>query len=60
MKVGDLVKQKNEVGALGLIMELNTHAEPSFGPCWYVFWFAPYNKIFPSWKSEIEVISESR
>ena len=59
MKVGDLVKQKNEVGALGLIMELNTHAESSFGPCWYVFYFT-YSKILPAWESEIEVISESR
>ena len=65
MKAGDLVKLKNDGGDLdrweefGLIMELNTHAEPSFGLCWYVFYFT-YNKILPAWEYELEVISESR
>jgi len=63
MKVGDLVKLKYDVGIptleIGLIMKLNTIAEPSFGPCWYVFYFA-YKKILPTWESELEMISESR
>jgi len=63
MKVGDLVKLKNDGGdperweELGLIMELNTHAEPSFGLSWYVFYFT-YRRILPAWEYELEVISE--
>jgi len=44
---------------LGIIMDLNTDAEPSLGPCWCVFWFA-YSKSIAAWEHELEVISESR
>jgi len=58
MKVGDLVRMKND-DDLGIIMDLNTDAEPSLGPCWCVFWFA-YSKSIAAWEHELEVISESR
>ena len=64
MKVGDLVKLKNDGGdpgrweELGLIMSLNTFAEPSLGRCWYIFYFT-YKKILPAWENELEIISES-
>ena len=57
MKIGDLVRMKND-NVLGLIVELNIDAEPSFGTCWHVFWFA-YRRRLPSWESELELISES-
>ena len=58
MKIGDLVRMQND-DVLGLIVELNTDAEPSLGPCWHVFWIA-YNKRIAAWEHELEVISESR
>ena len=56
MKVGDLVRM-DEDDVLGVIMELNTAAEPSFGPCWHVFWFV-YSRSLPAWEYELEVVSE--
>jgi len=58
VKVGDLVRMKND-DDLGIIMELNTYAEPSLGPCWHVFWFA-YSKSIAAWETQLEVLSESR
>jgi hypothetical protein len=58
VKVGDLVRAKND-DVLGMIIELNTGAEPSFGPCWHVFWFA-YRRSLPSWEHELEVVNENR
>jgi hypothetical protein len=57
VKVGDLVKMEDD-DVLGMIMELNTGAEPSLGPCWHVFWFV-YSRRLPAWEHELEVISES-
>ena len=65
MKVGDLVKAVNDAGdpgrweELGLIVMKNTIAEPSLGPCWYVFYFT-YKKILPAWESELAMINECR
>ena len=58
MKVGDLVRMKND-DVLGMIMELNTDAEPSFGPCWHVFFFE-YKRSLAMWETQLEVISEGR
>ena len=58
MKIGDLVRVKHD-DVFGIIVELNTDAEPSFGPCWHVFWFA-YRRSLPSWEHELEVLNESR
>jgi hypothetical protein len=55
MKIGDLVRMKND-DVLGVIAEINTSAEPSLGPCWYVFWFA-YSRSIPAWETELEVVS---
>ena len=57
MKVSDLVHMKND-DVLGIIMELNTSAEPSFGPCWYVFFFL-YKRRLAMWEHELVVISET-
>ena len=57
MKVGDLVRMKND-DVLGMIMELNTYAEPSLGPCWHVFFFENKKNI-AMWETQLEVISES-
>jgi len=57
MKVSDLVHMNND-DVLGMIMELNTDAEPSFGPCWHVFFFE-YKRTLPMWEHELVVISET-
>jgi len=59
MKVGDLVRMKNDT-ALGIIMTLNIHSEPSLGICWYVFYFMKGKGMtLPLWESQMELISES-
>jgi hypothetical protein len=58
MKIGDLVTMKGD-DVLGMIVGLNTDAEPSFGSCWHVFWFQ-YGRRLPSWESELEMVNESR
>ena len=56
MKVGDLVRMKND-DVLGMIMGVNTYAEPLFGACWNVFFFE-YNRSLGMWETQLEVISE--
>ncbi len=56
MKIGDLVMTKGD-DVLGMIVESNTDAEPSFGPCWHVFWFA-YGIRIPSWERELVRVEE--
>jgi len=56
MKIGDLVLTKLD-DVLGMIVELNTAAEPSLGPCWYVFWFE-YGVMLPSWERELVRVEE--
>jgi hypothetical protein len=64
MKIGDLVKMKNDGGdpgrweELGLIVELNTDADSSSGLCWQVF-YPTYRRALPAWEYELEVIGES-
>ena len=55
--VGDLVRIKGD-DVLGLVISLNVVAEPSFGPCWYVFWYE-YRKILPEWEINLDIISKS-
>ena len=64
MKVGDLVRSKNDAGdvgrsePLGIITKLSTGFEPSLGPCWEVFYF-DYRRNLPTWESELEALNES-
>jgi len=59
MKVGDLVRMKNDT-ALALITALNIHSEPSFGLCWYVFYFTKGKGMtLPLWESQMELINEA-
>ena len=63
MKVGDLVRMKNDGGdldrpePLGMIIEKNTDADVSWGICWHVFYFS-YNRSIPAWEKELELLNE--
>ena len=57
MKVGDLVRMKND-DVLGMILgETRATEFVTWGTCWNIFWFA-YKQNISVWEDELEVISE--